>query len=275
MACPDRRALVAVLVMCGAAGSGACSLLTSTSGLSGGNDVVSDGGGTFEAGDAGDAGALGEGGADAAFDAARDPHLMAEYSFEDVGGQGERDSSGNERHGLAQAGATFVADGVRGQALAVDTTGFFVVNALSGPGFPRTGTLSLWFRYSFPQSSTTGRSIFDFHNVTRNHVFVRRADGATGGKFQVALQASNGAYAFVSGFVAEPSKWTHVVVTWDDATQEAALHVDGVFNARAPYTLPFTPDGQLFRLGEGLIGAIDEVRLFDRALSDAEAAKLD
>lgn len=73
----------------------------------------------------------------------------------------------------------------------------------------------------------------------------------------------------------EAGKWTHVVGTWDGVTQKA--YKDGVLIASA------TPGGsmvhkvtmiQLGADGESMQGVIDEPRIYNRALSEAEVQKL-
>jgi hypothetical protein len=131
--------------------------------------------------------------------------------------------------------------------------------------------------YSFPKSSTQQRSIFDLYENGRSHLFIRRADGATGSHFQFAAQssASTTSYAFAGNFDTEPNVWTHLVFTWDAVRSEAAFYVGGVLVKKDGYGLTFSLEGQLFRIGEGMIGGFDEVRLFDRVLSPDEAGKLD
>jgi hypothetical protein len=274
----SRRALACVSVCaCVSALLVACSLTVDTSGLAGGGSGTSDGGDASSVADA-TAEVSSDGASDAGRDAARDPSLVAEYSFEEQpGATTSRDSSGNDLHGLVQGDATFVTDGVRGGALKVGGTGFFVVNALAAGLFPRTGTLSLWFRFDFPPVVGPGRSVFDNWDKTRAHVFVRYEDSGNPGEFQIGLQpvTASGTYAGVIGFVPQRKKWTHVVVTWDEAAQEGAAFVDGASLGRSTYDQPFVPTNQLFRMGESLVGGIDEVRLFRRAFTDAEAIALD
>ena len=254
-----------------------CSLIVDTSGLSGAAGILPDGG-DASASDATASDAAHDAVVDAGRDAAKDPSLVAEYSFEEpVGSTTSPDTSGNELHGLVQGDATFVADGIRGRALAVGGSGFFVVNALAGALFPRTGTLSLWFRYDFPPLSGPGRSVLDSWDKSRAHVFVRYEENGAPGEFQIGLQppTATGDYAAVIGFTPQRRKWTHVVVIWDETAEEGAFFVDGTSLGRSAYAKPFVLKDQLFRMGEGLVGGVDEVRLFRRAFTNAEALSLE
>jgi hypothetical protein len=272
----SRASVAGVVTGAAALASGvllACSLAVSTSGLSDGASPSSPDGGEAGAVDAADAASAP---ADGATDASRDPNLVAEYSFEDpIAGGTARDTSGNERHGLLQEGATFAVDGVRGRALSVSGGGFFVVGALAGAMFPRSGTISVWFRFASTSAVDTQASIFDSFDTDRSHIMIRHANGAPADEFQFALQKPATQYVAVTEITLEAGAWHHLVVTWDEAKGEAAFYARGALLKRSAYAEAFAPEGQLFRLGERLKGGIDEVRLYDRALSEAEALKLD
>src|SRR2546425_3544426 len=70
--------------------------------------------------------------------------------------------------------------------------------------------------------------------------------------------------------------WYHVALTYDGTT--AKLYVNGVLKDSRAYSVSL-PDGNLFHVGEGVSGdrwngLIDELRVFSRALTDAEIAAL-
>jgi hypothetical protein len=272
----SRRVLVVVAAILAVSSVAACSLLVSTSGLS----VAAAPAAPGEGGTATDAGAPA---ADASFDApdtstgvdASEPNVIARYSFEDAPGLVARDTSGNGRDAVLAGDATFVDDGAHGHALAVAGTGSMVVTALAGSAaFPPSGTLSFWFRYSFPTGEMVERSIFDKWDSTRHHLFVRRGDTATGTDFQAAAQVTN-SYAFATSFNVVPGTWAHCVLTWDAVAKSAAFYLNGGSVAAGPYDIDFDVQDQHFRMGEGLIGGIDEVRLYDRVLTAVEVGKLE
>jgi hypothetical protein len=72
-----------------------------------------------------------------------------------------------------------------------------------------------------------------------------------------------------------PSTWTNLVLTWDAASSQAVLYVGGSLVESGAYKLKFSLEGQRFRMGDGMIGGFDEVRLYDRVLSGAEVVKLE
>ncbi|MEK7560417.1 MAG: Ig-like domain-containing protein [Patescibacteria group bacterium] len=90
-----------------------------------------------------------------------------------------------------------------------------------------------------------------------------------GGEFGSTLPAANGI------------NWIHVVCSWDGATQR--LFANGVQIASQPYTTPPANTPRLFSIGEvGRLsakagyfqGAIDDVRIYNRALSPTEILDL-
>jgi hypothetical protein len=151
---------------------------------------------------------------------------------------------------------------------------FVAVEDFSGAGFPRTGTLSIWFRWSSMKIDDQ-TAVLGSYDVTADHVFLRHPNGASVGRFQVAFQAKNTAdYVFESDFSIVPAQWSHVVFTWDEAGKQGASYVDGKPVLQQAYSMPFAPTGERFHLGAFLVGEIDEVRLYDRALDAVEATAL-
>ncbi len=72
--------------------------------------------------------------------------------------------------------------------------------------------------------------------------------------------------------------WIHLAATWDEPSKRIEVYVDGVLVSVKGY-FPMKLD-KLLKIGsatnsqEGLDGVVDELRVFDRALTEAEVAKL-
>lgn len=264
------RTTVAAAVVA-AAPLAACSLLVSTSGLEGDADKAP----APDASDDGRTPGSGEGGEDAA---PRDPNLVGAWSFEEQSGRVALDASGLAHDAVLGSAVTWTAAGARGGGVHFDgSSDTVLVPTLGGASFPTTGTLSVWFRYAFPPNDPSNRAIFDNWDDDRGHIFFRRANGAADYVFQAALQPSNAStvgYSQHHNFEVQPSTWVHFVVTWDAGERAAAFYVDGKLLHRAAYRSDFQPDGQRFALGERFLGELDEVRLYDRALVEAEVAAL-
>jgi len=114
----------------------------------------------------------------------------------------------------------------------------------------------------------------DVWEMNRPHLLVRRGSGAAAKAFQVAGQVEDGTFAFSMTFDVEQATWTHVVVTWDEPTRSGVIYLNDMPIRRLMLTSPFAPDGQLFRLGTNFVGGIDEVRLYDRALTATEVIEI-
>jgi hypothetical protein len=282
-----RRALLfAATFVCapGAVGTMAACSFVSTDGLTGGTVDAALADGSVPAADTSvptDARDASDTNAPDSADAARDPSLIAEYSFEDPDGPTALDTSGKGKHATLVGGASFTAGGARGRGVAVHGADYVEVNALNGIEFPPSGTFSIWCRPTFPPNDTAQRNVLDGYAADRLHIFLRHVGTGTPGTLQAAFQLGDGSgqYAFVTSVTAPQNTWVHVVMTWDAKAGIGAVYANGALVIQSAYatltTLPFAPTGQLFHLGEGFIGELDEVRVFNRPLPSDEARALD
>ncbi len=205
-----------------------------------------------------------------------DPTLIGWWSFDDATGATVPDLSGHGHEAILM-GDTVISKATAhaGGAAVVSGAGARInVPTLAGAAFPRTGTLSIWFRWEQMETSDHV-GVFDLYATERSHVFLRHANEDPAGVFQFALQASGPVdYPFSAGFGVPSKTWAHVVLTWDEAAEQARLLVDGALVQTGSYKSAFAPTEQLFQLGVDLHGAIDEVRLYSRALDPGEASLL-
>lgn len=203
----------------------------------------------------------------------RDPSIIGEWTFEDT-----RDGSG-KGHDIQLVGdAVFAADGLRGKCVTLSGDGRIKVPSLSTTGFPPQGTLSAHLKYTSAEDDITDRTLIDGWDDTRAHLFIRRPPEAAPREFQAALQPTGSTYAWVADFTLARNAWAHIVLVWksgDGNTGEGGLYVDKKLVKRSGLDRAFTPTAQEFELGVRLIGSIDDVVLYDRALTEAEALALD
>ena len=82
-----------------------------------------------------------------------------------------------------------------------------------------------------------------------------------------------------SGTAFETGRWYHVAYTWDGA--DVRLYVDGVFASSAPVSRSPLTDERSLVIGkhppgatEYLNGRLDELRIYNRALSAQEISEL-
>ena len=204
-----------------------------------------------------------------------DPDLVAWWRFDETSGLQSTDLTGHGHTAFLGGDATFTQVETHANgAVLFDGGGFVDVPSLYNTAFPSTGTASIWFRWT-TMVAADHIGILDRFDDSRAHLFLRHANGDTVGVFQLALEPGNAnTYAFETGFPVPARTWTHVVFTWDQTTSRGACYRDGVLVATAGFEIPFLPSAQIFKLGIDLHGAIDEVMLFKRALTTAEASAL-
>jgi hypothetical protein len=199
-------------------------------------------------------------------------NLVAYYEFEGTAS----DSSGNGLHGTAMGEPAFVAGKV-GQAISLDGFNDFVeITGYKGILGPNAVTVTAWINTT---STVTGTIVGWGPNVDGQRFGFRINDDrlrmeVSGGNLQADSNVTDGG-------------WHHVTVTvQENATisyPDVILYVDGIDDTRP------TEDPDAFNLTAGedvrigsrpssndrfFIGAIDDVRIYDRALTREEVAWL-
>lgn len=262
----------------------ACSLLTPLDGLTGGGGPSLDGGAGDGAG-GGDAGASdGAGGSDAAgggpdgaITACGGPGLVAAWLFEEGAGDLVHDCTGAKVDGSRGGTTGSVLWGKRGSSTCLEingpsapiTMGRRSELALAGPF-----TVAGWMR----------------SDDATDH-FVSLAWRFDGKGFEITLDSLGNLYAQIGLSNATavklqyprltPGTWTHLAAVFEPGIR-FELFADGVsVKKRTDLTSPpsLTAASQDFRigvLGDGTTwrGGIDDVRIYARALADAEIAEL-
>jgi hypothetical protein len=205
-------------------------------------------------------------------------HLVAAYAFDESAGATTADSSGNGNTGTLH-GAGFVA-GRHGNALAFDGAGDYAeaTNSasldLGGAGL----TIAFWARI---ESTSSGV----------DYVIVGKpwsASSMPSPFYQYGVEYSNSGNKTVDFFFGDPSgglhgpyrmgaapaTWTHVAYTCDGSTVRGYL--DGVERLSSADAASLTARGHSLRLGvDGAYqqfydGALDDLRIYDRALTAVE-----
>jgi glucose/arabinose dehydrogenase/chitodextrinase len=195
--------------------------------------------------------------------------LVAAYGFNEGAGTTVADASGNGNTGTI-SGATWTGAGRHGGALS-----FNGVNALVAiPGSTSLNvstamTLSAWIQPTAAQSgwrTIMQREVDAYFLNASNDTGPLRPSG--GGTF-------NGGVGWITGTTANPvNVWTHVALTYDGAMLR--LYVNGAQVASGAQggsiQTPTTPlrIGGNVPYGEYFQGLIDEVRVYNRALSVTE-----
>ncbi len=211
-------------------------------------------------------------------------NLVAYYTFDG----NVNDSSANGYHGVMNSEPAYVS-GVRGQALQFDGVDDYVRVATQDRLNPKTGDFSVTcWAYLDPQPGTSGTTNWDLAVTKREngskgwYVGADRNQGtATQAGWKFMLGPSTSALRVDTPFVLVPlDEWVFVAAVLDRAQNVHKISVDGglTWATAKPPTLPITSTKDLtigYDIGPNnywFHGSIDEVRIYDKALTDDEVA---
>ena len=178
-------------------------------------------------------------------------------------------------HGTLQNGATF-APGMVGQAFIFDGVDDSV-NLASQPPISTAFTISAWVNFD-------SHNFDRWQNIFNNNQFFFRKDAASEGhKLSLFVKSTDGTLETraSSTTVPTPGTWYHVVGTWDGT--RIRIYVDGIFEGQSLRQVALTSVTIQARIGRGeqtnpdanpFSGLIDEVKIYDRALTDAEIKEI-
>lgn len=203
--------------------------------------------------------------------------LLAHYTFNNEEGAVAKDSAGTYS-GVLKGGPVYVAGKVGGSALSFDGLDDYVdVNSLTLDNV-NTVTISAWIQRRVPNAVITLGQTTDSSNRLLWEVW---QDG------NVYFEVANNAYAD-GHFALNDTGWHHLVMVYDGTqtgnTERLKAYVDGkeqalAYNGTIPYTLGGMNDN--FAIGSDSVGGsfytnglIDDVRVYDKALTAKEAQDL-
>ncbi len=188
-----------------------------------------------------------------------DPNLVAHYEFE-----GNTDDSAGSYHGTA-SGDPIYTTGKSGQALSLDGVDDHVIYALAQEEVWPVYAVSLWVKTDvFGQAGYASL----FNNNSSSSDFQIDVDGTDPGNYLYRGSATR-----TLGPVTPD--WVHITVSCDGT--QTSIYYNGLLADTA--NVANNRFGQLAvgvnrGLNNWFTGVIDDVRVFDRALSDAEALGL-
>ncbi len=196
--------------------------------------------------------------------------LVAHYEFEG----NAHDSSGNGLHGILESTATIILDDEKGMVLSLDGVGDYV-GCGNDPRFNITGSITVasWikvdvFDKEWQAVVTKGDKAWRLHrySTTRKMAFFCTAPG--GGNFR-AIGTVN----------VDDDKWHHVAGVSDG--NKIKLYVDGAMDSSDDAVETIKTNSYPVLIGENAeranrfwSGMIDDVRIYDNALSASEIAEL-
>jgi len=212
--------------------------------------------------------------------------LVAYYPFDG----NANDESGNGNDGISEGGIIY-GEGVNGQACIfnnVDTSIYLGENVFNeSMQIAMTGSVSLWFNSddTFVSVPYDRVDLFDSEEILRI-----RIHETTGG--EIGANASNNGTlpsgSIGTGEIIENNRWYHVAMTWDVNQPTTKLYVNGEFvdtvtPGGGTNPISFNVRSRATRIGASWMGtnptypgagrfkgAIDEVRIYNRALSPTE-----
>jgi len=201
--------------------------------------------------------------------------LVGYWSFDEGTGTTARDLSGRGNTGTLQPtlGPPTWISGRVGGALSFDGVDDFIA-LTSQPPISGGFTFKAWVKRKGDSPST--QSIFN-----NNQFFLRTQPEVEnpGNPFESFVRLSDGSVEprAPSGVVATTEQWFYVTVTWDKVTLR--IYVNGVLRSSSTRTMELTSTTAEARIGRGQMtsvdanpfnGLIDEVRIYNRALSATE-----
>lgn len=206
-----------------------------------------------------------------------DDSLVLWLRFEESAGSTAFDSSRKFNHGTID-GATYVAGRVGENALSFDGDDVVSLGTPSSLDMRTKATISFWINFDTLDPVDAFPSIFD--NVrgggVRKGIFIFYTDSTD--RFSFRLY-NNGVIVLTATLLKDDwvvGTWYHVVAVWDSTLGEKNLqwYVDNVAAESTDDTS--VPDGisNDIQIGLTFEGSIDEMRVYNRALSATEVSQL-
>jgi hypothetical protein len=205
-----------------------------------------------------------------------DPHLVGWWKFDETTGKTAVDSSTHHRDGTLEGGLMFNTHGVPGQAgKAISLDGGHGCIRIHGyKGVTGTGprTVAVWMKTAAASGEVISWGTNDSGKLW-SMAFIRRGLGVT----------PKGGYLYMKPGLHD-NAWHHVAVVVQEASppnlhDHVKLYKDGepavIDDIGLLDMFPIeTGDKQDVRIGWQLKGALDELRIYDRALSEEEIRML-
>lgn len=215
-------------------------------------------------------------------DAARRVHLLyikpvAYWSFDQEGGA-VIDDLGKHSPALLHNSVEKVAGREKGCALGFDGTSYALIPETI-VDTAHSYTVSAWLSHS-RAGRMTAISIGNWHHGA---FYLQYIENEGGYKFAVTVSEKDPLAIFVMATTATGhGEWHHVTGVHDRENQEIRLYIDGRLEGKTSYTTPWYADGYTYfgccQVRDTFVdhwqGAMDDVRIYDTALTGAEIAEL-
>jgi hypothetical protein len=200
------------------------------------------------------------------------PGLVAAYGFEEGAGTTLFDLSGNSNTGTLSNGPVWVTTGKYGKALRFDGVNDLVNIPDTNSLDLTTGmTLEAWVN---PTSTLTGWDTVLFKGYSTGLIYTLYANGDSNFPYTY-ITSNNAEHGMGGGARLQANTWAHLAATYDGSVIK--LFVNGVQVNSLSYAGTILTSNQVLSIGgntiwtdEGFSGIIDEVRVYNRALTTSE-----
>jgi hypothetical protein len=204
-----------------------------------------------------------------------DPSLLGDWRMDAVAGGTTSDSSGAGRTATT-VGAPSLTTGVNGQALSFNKSNYLLVDNAPALNPSNQITIAAWIKpttsgtqYVVRKGRQDATDGYELSLSSDGKIFVRFNQASSGDAFRVNS---------TSKYPTNGSTWLHVAATYDGSTIK--LYINGVLQGSKNATFQIASNSLPLAIGaqddgyRGFAGAIDGVKLFNRALSAAEIVAL-
>lgn len=202
----------------------------------------------------------------------KDPNLVGWWQFDDPNGKVATDVSPHARHGTLQGNLSFDVDSVAGRtgrAIRLGGDGAFIeVTGYKGVVGTRPRSVAAWIETATTRGQIVSWGTDEFGQMW-NFGFVRGRIGVT----------PHGGYLYMNAETHD-DQWHHVAVVVRPARlpnlhDDVTLYLDGsVAEIHDIGLLDLWPlqtgNERDVRIGQGFQGSLDDLRIYDRALSEDE-----
>jgi hypothetical protein len=200
------------------------------------------------------------------------PGLVAAYGLNEGSGTSTDDASGNGHGGTLENGQSWTSAGKYGNALLLNGVSDFV-SILDSPtlSLGSTGTIEAWVK---PDVLGRWHSLLAKGAANSDPVHNYALEITNQNVFRCILGDGASSMVVDSAVPAVAAQFTHVACAWDGTT--VRLYINGALNSSRPQTLTPAANAAQLYLGQfggnsdRLQGTLDEVRIYARALTDAE-----
>jgi len=198
--------------------------------------------------------------------------LVAYWSFDEGKGQISEDLSGN-RHDAVINGAAWEKDGI-GFCLSFDgALNLVEVKHANDLGLTTAGTVMFWMKAS-GSNSAWQNVIHKWGGDSRNYGIYLNVDN---GNLAWSASYRENPAPFsdaASGFIAWDDTWHHIAVVFNGSEPKVAFYVDGSeYYSADPGFAEMKTNNEALAIGDHFPGMMDEVKIYNRALTSEEIEK--